>query len=366
MRFQPSMVGAGLAMSALVLTLSGCSKQEEPVREVVRPVKLFTVEDGALADERRFPATVHSAEESQISFRIPGELIKFPVKTAELVEKGQLLAKLDDRDIKNELTLRQADFDLAQINYDRMKSLREKKVVSQSELDTISAHLKSARASLKLAKDRLEYTTLTAPFSGRIARTDVENHQFVQAQQTILLLQNSDNLDITIQMPESILTRVQEDKVDYTYQPYITFASVAGQRYPVTYKEHATSVTSGTQSYQVTFTMPVPENITVYPGMGATLHMDLRRIAASANDISGFVVPLSAVLKDDATGRVQAWVYQSETGTVQPVAITLGRVTQQGVNVLSGLNGDEQIVSAGLSHLSADMKVKPLTRERGL
>ena len=367
MRLRSSMVGAGLVVSALALTLTGCSSQEEQPQNVVRPVRLFTVEDNSRGDERRFPATIHSTEESQISFRIAGELVELPVKTAQQVTKGQLLAKLDDRDIRNELSLRQADFDLAEINYDRMKSLREKKVVSQSELDTASANLKSARASLKMAKDKLDYATLTAPFDGRIARTAVENHQSVQAQQTILLLQNSENLDVQIQMPESILTNIQESKVDRSYQPYVTFSGVEDRTFPVTYKEHATSVTPGTQSYEVTFTMPVPEEITVYPGMGATLHMDLFRVSSHrSRDMSGVIVPITAVLEDDTTGEQQVWIYNAQTGDISPVKVTIGRITQEGINVLSGLKGGDQIVSAGLSSLSPNMKVKPLSRERGL
>ncbi|CAM3750556.1 efflux RND transporter periplasmic adaptor subunit [Parendozoicomonas haliclonae] len=355
------------ALLTMALTaLAGCSNEAPPAQEVIRPVKLFQVTDDFQGDIRRFPATIQSTEESQISFRIPGELTRLAVNTAQYVEKGELLAQLDDRDIRNELDLRQADFDLADTNYKRMVSLWESKVVSQAEMDTASANLKSARASLKLAKDKLAYTTLTAPFSGRIARTDVENHQFVQAQQTILVLQDDKMLEVHIQMPESVLTRIRKDSVDPDYHPYVTFPGTGESNYPVTYKEHSTSVSPGTQSYEVTFTLPAPEELTVYPGMGAILHMDLSRLSGKPTDLSSFTVPLTAVLKDDASGKSLVWVFDEQSGAINPVEVTTGRITQNGINILSGLNGGEQIVAAGLSSLSAGMKVKPLVRERGL
>ncbi len=359
--------GRTLTMASLfALTLTGCSKQEAPPTEAVRPVKLFTVSDRTNGDIHSFPARVASSEESQISFRIAGKLIEFPVKNAQEVKKGDLLGRLDDRDIKNQLDLRQADYDLAQVQYKRMKELKEKQVVSASELDKAEADLKSAKALLKLAEDQLSYTILTAPFDGRIARTEVENHQSVKAQQPILLLQNSQLLDITIEMPASILARINQETVNPDYKPYATFSSQPGKKYEITYSEHDTTVSSGTQSYKVTFTMPAPKSLRVYSGMASTVHLDLLRLTSYSDDLSNIVVPLTSVQHDDATGKMSAWVYNPESHTVKPVAVTVGRITQHGINVLSGLNDGEQIVTAGLSSLSVGMKVAPLVQERGL
>ncbi|WP_051786440.1 efflux RND transporter periplasmic adaptor subunit [Endozoicomonas numazuensis] len=354
------------SLVAAALTLSGCSQPQEEQKEMIRPVKLFQVEDSNAGNLRQFPAKVYASEEAEISFRIPGELVKFPVKQAEEVKKGQLLAKLDDRDIRNELAARQADYDLAEAENNRIKSLRKKKVVSQSELDNSNAKLKSAQAALQLANDKLKYTVLKAPFDGRVAQTLVENYQFAQAQQTILILQGSNTLDVSIQVPESIVSNVREENIDRNYQPVATFAGRPGTEYRVTYKEHSTKVTPGTQSYEVVFTMPIPEDLTVYPGMGATLTLDLSKVSPRSNAGQHFVVPLSAVLKDDATGKEQVWVFDQQNNTVNPVEVTVGTIFQSGIEVTSGLKEGDRIVSAGVNRLRSGMAVKPLQRERGL
>lgn len=368
------LLGTGLAVSAAVYAFaadfsaeSGANEKRGPGK-IVRPVKIFNVINNQQGDVRHFPATIHSAEESMISFRVPGEIMALPVKKAQEVKKGDLLAQLDNRDFKNEVDLRQAEFDLAQANYKRIKSLWGKKVVSQAELDTTTAQLKSARAALKLSKDRLKDTTLVAPFDGRIAQIDVENHQLVQAQKPILLLQSDNTLEVRIQMPETTLTKIQQKNVNTLYQPLVTFnghPASSGIGYPVTYNEHATSATPGTLSYEVTFTMPAPKDITIYPGMAATLHLDMAKVLRN-KPIAHVVVPVNSVLKDDSTGKHQAWIYDTNTGRVNPVTVTLGAMTKDGITITSGLKSGEQIVAAGLSQLSKNMAVKPLIRERGI
>lgn len=356
----------GIMTVVAISMLTACSQPAQEQVSVIRPVKLFEVIDSQHQSLREFPAIVTASEEASLSFRIPGELIAFPITPATIVKQGQLLAKLDDRDAKNEVIARQADFDLAESDYRRIQSLRDKKMVSQSDFDNANTRLKSTRVALQLAEDHLKDTVLTAPFSGRIAQKLVENYQSVQAREPVLILQDHTTLDVSIQMPESIITKVRRDQVDQTYQPVVTFAGNSGTEYKASYKEHATQVSSGTQSYEVTFSMPVPTSLTVYPGMGATVSIDMAQVTPNDHSESGFVVPLTAVQKDDLSGLDQVWVYQQETGTITARKVVVGRVTQKGITVLSGLNEDDKIATAGLSRLRNDMQVKPLQRERGV
>lgn len=356
----------GLMISGLAFILAGCSEPEQVVhKEVIQPVKLMTIAEQQYKELRRFPARVYANQESQISFRISGALVKLPVAPAQEVKKGELLAKLDDRDIKNEVDLRQADFDLANLNYQRINTLREKKVVSQSELDSARANLKATRASLRLAQDKLQYATLRAPFDGRIATTSVENHQFVQAKETILTLQDSQTLDVKFQLPETILNRLT-NTTDVEVPVSVVFDGAPERSYSATYKEHATNVTSGTQSYEVTLTLPAPEEIIIYPGMGSRVEIDFSPLISSSNRKTDIVIPLTAVLTNDSSGTKQAWVFSKESGTVTPVNVATSHISQSGIHISAGLNDGDQVVVTGLSQLTAGQKVKPLVRERGL
>lgn len=346
--------------------LTACSKPEEQTVDVIRPVKLFKVSDSGRENLREFPATVEATEEAEISFRVPGELSEFPILPSDNVSKGQLLAKLDDRDYKNNVAVKQADYDLAASNYRRIASLRAKKVVSVADYDQANAKLKSCKVALRLARDQLQDTTLLAPFAGRIAQTLVENYQSVQAQQPILILQSSNALDVSIQVPENIISSIREEDIDHDYTPTVRFSGNPDKDYLLTYKEQDTKVTPGTQSYTVTFTLPAPQELTMYPGMGGTVTIDLSRVTRQSKALAEYIVPITAVLKSDSSGQNQAWVYDPDSGMVNPVEVTLGPVTDKGITILTGLEEGDKIVSAGLSHLKPGMEVKPLERERGL
>ena len=346
--------------------LTGCNQGKTEHKEVIRPVKLFEVKDPQQQQLRYFPGRVTAADEANISFRIPGQIDRIEVNQGDNVTEGQVLAYLDDRDIRNELQDRQASYELAKAEFERASSLLKKKVVSQSNYDTARAKMKSAEAALKLSQDKLAYTNLTAPFSGRIAQTFAEAHQQIQAQQPVLILQSSDRLNISIQVPESIVSHVNKKIVNHDYKPIATFPGAPGKEFPVSYKEHATRVTPGTQSYEVIFTRTAPDNINILPGMTTTVIIDLAQIIDTQEQPEYVLVPISAITKYDANNKTVVWRFDPSTKQVHPVEVSSGRITEAGVQIMSGINPGDQIVTAGLSQLFDGMVVKPLRKERGL
>ena len=354
-------------MAGSALLIGGCGKEVvTQVEEVVHPVKLFEVADAGSAQIRHFPATVTASDEAEISFRIAGVITQLPLSESQLVKKGQLLAKLDDVDVRNTLADRQASYELAAVDYKRKKDLVAKKAVAQSVVDEASAQLKSARAALELARSNLAYTKLTAPFDGRVAKIETEQYQYVQARQGILLLQSNNTVDIHIQVPEGLLASIKQSDVDFTYKPAVTFNSLPDRSFKVIYKERASKITIGTQSYDVAFTMPIPEDATILPGMAATLTLDLAKVTPNVEMVEYVLVPRQSVAKNDASGQTVVWKYDEKNSSVSSVEVSMGRITDQGIQIFSGLKSGDRIVAAGASQISEGMKVKPLRWERGL
>ena len=349
------------------LLISGCQPDNnEPVEPIVRPVKLFIIQDSTQEQIRKFPGNVTASEEASISFRVPGQLTALLINEAQQVQQGDLLAKLDNTDFQNELANRKASYELARVELERSQSLLKRKVISKAQFDKAQAQFKSNQAALDLATSKLEYTKIHAPFDGRIARVDVENFQFVEAKQTILLLQNNSTVDVHIQIPENIIIQVDAREVDMTYQPYALFNATPQRKFPLVYKEHSTKVTPGTQTYEVVMTMTLPPDLTILPGMTTVVIADLARIFRKKATIDYLLIPLSAILKQDSTGKTIVWSFNRSSKTVKATTVKTGRVTELGVEILNGLESGDVIVSAGVSQLSEGMQVKPLHWERGL
>lgn len=143
----------------------------------------------------------------------------------------------------------------------------------------------------------------------------------------------------------------------------MVFANQPERSYPALLKEHATQVTTGTQSYEVVFTLPQPEDVKILPGMSAELKLDL----SSTGELkTGAILPASAIMKRDEDGKNIVWLYQDDKGSVAPSVVTLGKVTTEGVEILNGVDAGDKVVVAGVQYLSADQLVKPLRWQRGV
>lgn len=347
--------------------VSGCTQETptETAKDVIRPVKLYTIGSQNPDRYRNFPARVTASEATELSFRLSGELKQLPVKEGHPVKKGELIAKLDDTDLKNQLIQSQSNFDLAKAEFNRQKSLLDRKLVAQASYDQARTALTSAEVALKLAKDNLRYTEIRAPFSGRIGQIRVENHQYVQAKQPIVLLQAADTIDIQVELPEDILANIRQDKEAEQYEPEVRFPSISDQAYFAHYKEHSTEATRGTQSYRVTLVMPQVDGGRILPGMTANVTIDLKAITRLVED-NALVVPAQCLTRTDNDGQAKVWRFDPATGKVQSVAVRIGRLTNQGFLIEGDLQVGDQLVAAGLQALRDGMVVKPLSKPRGL
>ncbi|WP_019615640.1 efflux RND transporter periplasmic adaptor subunit [Psychromonas ossibalaenae] len=354
--------------------LSGCDSAESAAvqAETVRPVKLITIGDSDFQKNRIFPAELAANQQADLAFRINGELVKLDLIEGQQVKKGQLLAQLDDRDAKNNLLNAEANYDLAELDFQRKQQLLKQKLISKAEFDSARATLKSTKSALNSAQDQLKYTRLTAPFSGVVAKVESDNYQMIQAAQVVLALQGNQLLDVTIQVPESLIISLDKNKLNKQYQPQIRFVSQGpnDDTYPVRYKERSSKVSPGTQTYAVTFSFAPPKNLYVIPGMSAELLLDMSAIYRSQlseeNRGSIEVLPQSAIVKSDIDGTTNVWRFNTANNRLEAVNVTLGQIRTNGIEVLSGLNKGDQIVAVGAFAVKAGMEVKPLRWERGV
>ena len=343
------------------LLLAACSDGPVATETPPPPVKLVAANGGETAI-RHFPGRVVAAEGSQLAFRVSGQLVALPVRSGEQVSQGQLLARLDEADFRNQLNDREAQFELADSNYQRSQGLHERGVISDAQFDELRARRRQAQAALQQSRDNLRYTRLQAPFDGTVARTLVDTHQFVQAQEPILLLQSNDNIDIEFSVPERFIRNIREDGSDY--QPEIRFAGISDRVFRASYKEHEASADPRTQTYSITLTMPNPEGIFVLPGMSVSVAVDTRQVMRDS--LSHPLVPVEAVFTRDGEEGSFVWRYLPDQQAVQLTRVTLGEIQGNGIQLLAGIDSGDQVVVAGVHALEDGQSVRPLEKERGL
>ena len=93
----------------ILLIFSGCKQKQEVVEEALRPVRYVQVRSGNSATSNEFSGVAQSANQSNLSFRVSGNITALDVKEGETVRRGQLLASIDAIDYIVQLEQNQAN-----------------------------------------------------------------------------------------------------------------------------------------------------------------------------------------------------------------------------------------------------------------
>ena len=356
---------------AASLFLTACSSDQNDVavveKDIVRPVKLITIESTDAINIRRFPAELKASKEADLAFRVGGQLMQLNVVSGQRVKKGELLASLDPTDFRLEVELAQANQYLADAQFKRIQTIYKQNATTRSEYDSAKASLDQANNALQSAKNQMQYTQVFAPFDGVISSVSTENFQYVSATQTLMHIQDIDNLDVEFQVPESLVVNIKSTRINYMAKVVVDVAP--NEELYGTYKEHNTTPDDTTMAYDVTLNLIKKSDVkhTLLPGMTANVDIDLSAILGTKKHIT---VPVEAVLRheDTSTGQSSSsvWVFNSGTNKVEARTVTLGSLQGNNVEITSGLDAGEQIVAAGVYSLTDSMQVRPWTRERGL
>jgi multidrug efflux system membrane fusion protein len=358
----------------VVLLTTSCGKEEEQSAEpeVVRPVKVMRVVSRGIGSGLTFPGEVRAAQRVELAFKVVGgRLFELPIagKEGEYVEAGTLLARIDPTDFETELRnaegrLKEAEaaLDLAKSEYARIQRIRKEDpgATSQAMVDRrreavnqAKGRIKSLKASVDNAKNRLEYTYLRAPFAGLIAKRYVDNFQEVQPKQPIVRLEDISQVEILVDVPENVMA-IRKATGPGAVKAFAQFPTAPGKPYALTIKEFATKADPATQTYQVVFQMPQPEDINVLPGMTANVSVSLLEQETGERSI---LIPAIAVMTDP-NGADYVWLVDSDHMTVHKKEVKVGRLEgSENIEVLEGLEGGESLVVAGVTKLQEGMKV---------
>lgn len=338
---------------ASVTLLSACQEASPPpAPEVSRPVPIFEVGGSDFASGLRFPGRVRAEQRAELAFNIPGRIVEFAAKEGDSLPAGALIARLDPASFETQLSAARAEFDKARTDYARVREIWEKsQAVAKAEVDLKRTAMEVARSRYAAAKQDAEDTRLTAPFDGVIARRYVENFQNVQAKEPVVSLQNVNQLEIVIHVPERVMRSEPRRAAGYA-----RFDDIPGQRFPVELKTYSAEADPQTQTYEVVLALTTPQDVSILPGMSAEV---VPGDPIVNNNPSSVSAPLKAV-GAGPDGRPQVWVVQPDTDRVTARAVEVGPVQGSDVVILDGLQVGERIVTAGLGHLREGMLVRPL------
>ena len=319
-----------------------------------KQVKAITLLKSTNVKTRSFPGKVRASKRVDLSFEVGGLLTDLPIREGIRVKKGQILAKLDQRNFKNNVLSAKAAFTEAKLNYERQQKLYKEKIIAQSVLDSSKSTYDRALAQLEIAKKNLSDTELAAPFDGIITNRYVENHQKVNSTQKIASLQDMTNIEIAIQIPESIM--VYATPKDLHAKLKVRFDAIKDHEFEAIVHEYSVDADSQTQTYEVVLLMPTSHEFNFLPGMTATVTSS-DFIKPTEQKSNAIWLPASAIQGEQDANKTYVYVI-SANNTAQKKYIEIGAPSKAGIPVISGLQEGEKVIIAGSKYLQDGMAVR--------
>ncbi len=367
-----------MAMSVLV---AGCEGEVAEAPTAPPPVvKLETVSERATGQVRSISGVVEASDRSALSFQVGGRVTEVNVSVGETVVAGQVLALLDRTNYqialdsaRSQLSSARAKRSEAKEDLDRKLALIDKGFVTQAAVDSSRAAYDAAVASVSVstsdverAQKDVERTVLSAPFAGVIASKEIDPFVEVSAGTTLFEIQSDGNLEVRVLVPETIIR-----EVDYGQPVSVSFPTLKGEVFGGAVSEIASRAEAG-NAFAVKITLVELGDADVRTGMSAKVTFNFQ---SYLDGREAFLIPLTAIsIKDADLGQqngprnggseAPVFVFDPEKEAVFERFVSLGDIRGNDIEIFSGLEEGEQIVTAGVAFLYDGMAARPWQQNR--
>ena len=287
--------------------------------------------------------SIEANENVEIRSEVSGIVEKISFSEGTQVSKGQVLLKVNDIELRAQLSQAITRQKLASENERRAKLLLQKEAISQEEYDIASAEFRSLKAQTQLIQAQIAKTTIRAPFSGKIGLRNISPGTYVTPTTVITKLVSSSQVKISFSIPEKYASEIENNAT-------ITF-TIPNNTQKFTAKIYAIEpeIETATRTLKIR-AIADNSNGKLLPGTFATVELSLKNIK------DAIVIPTEAVVPVQ-DGKV---VYIANNGKAKEVKIeTLAR-TSKDVVVTSGIKSGDTLLTSGVMSLKdeADIKVK--------
>lgn len=285
-----------------------------------------------------------------------GILTNVYVKEGQKVTKGQVLARIDDGGLGQQLAQLQIQADLAKTTFERQKRLWDQKIGSEIQYLQAKSSYESQQQAVNQLKQQLAKTTVRAPFSGTIDDIITEQGSVVGAGQTQLIrIVNLDNMYIETEVPERYISNVVAGK-----NVQVEFA-VLGKTIDTKVRQASDFINPANRTFKVEIAIPNKEK-TIKPNLTAKLKIN------DYTSENALLVPQS-IISENAEGEQYVYVVKNKNtngeGVANRVIIKTGKTQGDVIEVLEGIENGVEIIKEGARSVKDGQTVKVLTYETG-
>jgi len=278
-----------------------------------------------------------------------GVLSRVFIKEGQRVTKGQLLAKVDDGGMSQQLAQAQIQANLSKTTFERQQRLWNQKIGSEIQFLQAKSNYEAQAAAVKQINQQIAKTTVRAPFSGTIDEIITEQGSVVGAGQSSLMrIVNLDDMYIETDVPESYITNVVKGKIVEVEFP------VLGKTIETKVRTAGGVINPTNRTFKVEIAVPNKDH-SIKPNLTAKL-----KINDYTNE-NALLIPLS-IISENAKGEQYIYVVgnknSNKEGVANRVIIETGKSQGDLIEVLKGIKNDAEIIKEGARTVKDGQTVK--------
>jgi RND family efflux transporter MFP subunit len=310
-------------------------------------VSTITLKDTVFNHYLEVQGNVNTKENIVVQPEFSGTLTALYVKAGQRVTKGQILGKIDDAGMGQQLASMENQYALAKTTFERQKNLWDKKIGSEIQFLQAQTQMISAQKAVAQMRAQVAKTVVRAPFSGTIDDVFVERGQVVAPNpQGLMRIVNLSNMYVSTTVPETYIGKLKPGT------EVAVFLTSLGKTYKGKVRQVANFINPSNRSFGIEVSVPNPDNL-LRPNQVAKLKI----IDYTINN--AIVVPTNVVQEDGAHEKFVfiATQINGKTGIAKKVVVKVGKSSNNVTEILSGLSANDVLVTEGVNGIADGMKL---------
>ncbi len=330
----------------IALAIVSCKNDSTHEQQKNSAIKVETqrVKEISTIKTLKVSANIEGNKTVRTGFLVAGKINYIAAQEGETIEKGELLASIDPESY--EIALEMADANLSQMqdDYNRIKELYERNSVSESDYVKITNGLRAAKAQRKLHAKDLKDTKLYSPLKGVMLKRGVEVGEIIDKGIQIFGVSDIYSVKAIASIPEMELRNVKIGKKASVYMPSIDSTFIG------TIIEIGTLADPSTRTFNIKIELNNPD-LLIRPGMTAEVNIQ-------TDDFERFIsIPANAVLHD-VNNASYVYLADKTSGKAFKQTVSLGKIQDSNIQIVSGLKSDDIIIVSGQHKLSNGALIK--------
>jgi len=305
------------------------------------PVNAMVIQPTVLDNRIFTTGTLLAKEEVELRPEVSGRVTRISFAEGSRVKKGDVLLRINDRELKAQLKRKEFEEKEASDKEARMRRLLELKGISQEEYEKAANALGMIKAEKEIIQSQLAKTEIVAPFDGMVGLRYVSEGSYVTSNMLVATMQDVDPIKVEFSVPEKYAKQIKQGR-KITVQ-----VGDSGKKYKGSVYAVESKIDLETRTIKARAKIPNPHGDLI-PGSFAKVDITLEQLP------NAIVIPSESVIPEMSGEKVFICV----DGKARSVRVRTGIRTETGVQIVEGLSPQDTLVVTGLLQLTDDKAVQ--------